>query len=135
MASPPQSASSTDAVQPPPAPLVPQVQTFGEDPSTFDDPTIYHIREVGDDATEEEKKDVFGVAEYPQNDLHDATPGTPPDRDFSNFKNDSKVTALQFNNYLEPFIRPLTQEDLAYLEEKVSQAPRCLVPNMINDFF
>ena len=97
------------------------MQTFGEDPSTFDDPTIYHIREVSDDMTEEEKKDILNVAEHPHSDLHDLTPGTPPDRDFSNAKADHRVTQNQFSQYLEPYVRPLMQEDLTFLEERVSQ--------------
>ena len=114
------SPSPTEIHQPRPAPLVPQVQTFGEDPTSFDDPTIYHIRDVHADMTEEEKKEILNVAEYPHSNLYDLTPGTPPHRDFSNFKSDNRVTQSQFATYVEPWVRQLTQEDLAFLEERVS---------------
>ena len=62
-------ASDTDASetshQPRPEPAVPAYQTFGPDPSTFDDPTIYHIRDWTDDDDEELKKEIFGVSHYP----------------------------------------------------------------------
>lgn len=98
---------------------IPQAQTFGEDPTTFDDPTVYHIREMHLDLTEDEKKEILGVTSYPQDDLHDLTPGTPPDRDFSNAKPANQVTSTQFAHYLEPYVRPLAQEDIAFLEERV----------------
>jgi transcriptional adapter 3 len=97
---------------------VPQYQTFGPDPSTFEDPTIYHIREVTPGMTEEEIKEIYCVAEYPPSDLHDLTPGTPPDRDFSNAKPATQVNATVFANYVEPYIRPLTEEDVAFLKER-----------------
>ncbi|KAF2470952.1 uncharacterized protein BDR25DRAFT_303536 [Lindgomyces ingoldianus] len=104
--------------QPPPAPAIPQFQTFGPDPSKFDDPTIYHIRDVTPGMTEEEIKEIYCVAEYPPSDLHDLTPGTPPDKDFSNAKPASQVNATVFANYVEPYIRPLTEEDVAFLRER-----------------
>lgn len=118
-ASPTRSSSSPDSHQPRPAPAVPAVQTFGEDPSAFDDPTIYHIRDIHAGLSEDEKKDILGVLEYPHDDLHKLTPGTPPDRDYSAGKVNNQVSWQQFSNYLEPYIRPLTQEDLAFLEERV----------------
>ena len=94
------------------------MQTFGEDPTLFDDPTIYHIRDLHDTLTEEEKKNILQVAEYPHDDLHDKTPGTPPDRDFSNAKPSNQVSFAHFTNYLEPYVRPLAPEDIAFLEER-----------------
>ena len=133
---PPPSASGTgpaDALspsaseashQPAPAPSIPQFQIFGPDPSKFDDPTIYHIRDVEPGMTEEEIKEIYCVAEYPASDLHDFTPGTPPDKDFSNAKPSSQVNATVFANYVEPYIRPLTEEDVAFLKERGDrQAP------------
>ena len=99
-------------------PAVPRVQTFGEDPTTFDDPTIYHIRDINDSLSEELKKEILGVVEYPHDDLHDKTPGTPPDRDFSNAKPSNQVSAQHFVNYLEQYVRPLAPEDIAFLEER-----------------
>lgn len=114
----PSPSGSEASHQPPPAPAVPQYQTFGPDPSKFDDPTIYHIRDVTPGMSEEEKKEIFSVAEYPSSDLHHLTPGTPPDKDFSNAKPPSQINASVFANYVEPYIRPLTEEDVAFLKER-----------------
>lgn len=124
----PQSSSSMESHQPRPAPPVPQVQTFGEDPSVFDDPTIYHIRDLHDGQPESDKKEILGVSEYPPDDLHDLTPGTPPDRDFSAGKSSNQVTWQQFTNYLELYTRPLTQEDLAFLEERGDRTGPFVMP-------
>ncbi len=69
--------------------------------------------------TEEEKKQILCVAEYPHDDLHDLTCGTPPDRDFSNAKPTNQISFSAFSNYLEPYLRPLTEEDIAFLKERV----------------
>lgn len=120
--SPASSHSSLDSRQPPPAPAIPQYQTFGPDPSTFDDPTIYHIRKVRDDMTDEEKKEVFCVAQFPKDDLTSLIAGTPPDKDFSNAKPANQVNANTFAAYIEPYLRPLTEEDMAFLKERVSRS-------------
>ncbi|KAF2494230.1 hypothetical protein BU16DRAFT_583177 [Lophium mytilinum] len=123
------SPSLSDAShQPAPAPAIPQYQTFGPDPSTFDDPTIYHIRDTTNDMTEAEKREIYCVADYPETDLHDQTPGTPPDKDFSNAKPASQVTATQFSNYVEPFIRPLIEEDVAFLRERGDRVQPFMMP-------
>ncbi|KAF2112182.1 histone acetyltransferases subunit 3-domain-containing protein [Lophiotrema nucula] len=114
--------------QPAPAPAVPAFQTFGPDPSKFDDPTIYHIRDVTPGMSEEEKKEIFCVAEYPPSDLHDLTPGTPPDKDFSNAKPPSQVNATVFANYVEPYIKPLTEEDVAFLKERGDRVGPFVLP-------
>ncbi|KAF2017769.1 hypothetical protein BU24DRAFT_389273 [Aaosphaeria arxii CBS 175.79] len=114
----PSPSESEASHQPPPAPAVPHFQTFGPDPSKFDDPTIYHIREVTPGMSEEEIKEIYCVAEYPPSDLHDLTPGTPPDKDFSNAKPANQVNASVFANYVEPYIRPLVEEDVAFLKER-----------------
>ena len=100
-------------------PAVPQYQTFGPDPSTFDDPTIYHIRAVKPGMTEQEIKEIYSVAGYPHDDLHDLIPGTPPDKDFSNAKPTNQVAANTFATYIEPYFRAFTEEDLAFLRERV----------------
>lgn len=116
----PAGSSSSDDHQPPPAASVPQYQTFGANPLTFDDPTIYHIRDVRPDMSDDEKKEIFNVASFPRSDLSDLIAGTPPDKDFSNAKPTNQVHANTFNTYLEPYFRPLTEEDLAFLRERVS---------------
>jgi hypothetical protein len=114
--------------QPPPAMPVQQFQLFGDDPSEFPDPTIYHIKDITPDMSEDEKKQIYCVAGYPDSDLHDLTPGTPPDQDFSNAKPSNQVNASTFANYVEPFIRPLTEEDRGFLTERVSSKTLAVVP-------
>lgn len=116
------SSSSLDSRQPPPAPSIAQYQTFGPDPLTFDDPTVYHIRKVTDDMTDEEKKEIYGVAQFPHDDLSHLIAGTPPDKDFSNAKPTNQVNANTFATYIEPYLRPLTEEDMAFLKERVREA-------------
>lgn len=113
------SDTSQASHQPRPEPAIPAYQTFGPDPSTFDDPTIYHIRDWTAVDDEDEKKEILGVTSYPPSDLRDLTCGTPPDRDLVNAKPQNQVTANQFATYLEPYTRPLTEEDLAFLMERV----------------
>ena len=93
--------------------------TFGSDPSTFDDPTIYHIREVIANMTDDEKKEIYGVSSFPKDDLADLIAGMPPDKDFSNAKPSNQVNANTFATYLEPYLRPLVEEDLGWLKERV----------------
>jgi transcriptional adapter 3 len=115
----PGSDDSEESHQPEPAPAVPQVQVFGPNPLKFDDPTIYHIRDVTPDMTDEEKKEIYCVSRFPRSDLSHLMAGTPPDRDFSNSKPASQVNANTFLSYIEPYVRPLTEEDIAFLKEKV----------------
>ena len=123
-ASPTLSSSSDDSHQPPPAASILQYQTFGADPLAFDDPTIYHIREVNPKMTDKEKKEIYGVASFPHNDLSDLVAGVSPDKDFSNAKPSNQVNANTFQTYLEPYLRPLTDEDMAFLKERVSTTSR-----------
>ena len=124
--SPSTSTSSTDTRQPPPSASMAQFQTFGPDPSTFDDPTVYHIREVTDDMTEDEKKKIYCVNSFPKSDLSHLIAGTLPDKDFSNAKPTNQVNANTFAAYIEPYVRPLTEEDMAWLKERVSGKPHFL---------
>ena len=117
----PDSDSSSDARQPPPAAAQPQYQTFGTNPLTFDDPTIYEIRPVTDDMTDEEKKEIYCVASFPKDDLQDLIAGTPPNKDFSNaVKPNNQVQAHTFASYLDGYLRPLKEEDIGFLNERVS---------------
>ena len=121
--SPSTSSSSLDTRQAPPTANIAQFQTFGPDPSTFDDPTIYHIREVTDDMTEEQKKEIYCVNSFPKSDLSHLIAGTLPDKDFSSAKPTNQVNANTFTAYIEPYVRPLTEEDMAWLKERVSGKP------------
>ncbi|KAK5017131.1 Transcriptional regulator [Cryomyces antarcticus] len=121
-------SNSESSHQPPPAPAVPQHYLFGADPSKFLDDTVYHIRELTPGMTEEEKKAILCVSHYPQSDLHDLTPGTPPDRDFSNGKVPNQVNFEAFSKYLESYIRPLTEEDVAFLKERGDRLTPYVMP-------
>lgn len=118
--------------QPAPAPAVPQFQTFGPDPSKFDDPTVYHIRDVTPDMSVEERKEIYCVAEFPPSDLRDRIAGLPPDKDFSNAKPATQVNASVFANYVEPYIRPLTEEDVAFLKERGDRIAPFVLPRRGN---
>jgi len=114
--------------QPAPAPAIPQFQTFGPDPAKFDDPTIYHIRDVTPDMTDTQRKEIYCVAEFPPSDLRDRIAGLPPDKDFSNAKPATQVNASVFANYVEPYIRPLTEEDVAFLKERGDRIAPFVLP-------
>ncbi|KAL8783683.1 MAG: hypothetical protein Q9213_004477 [Squamulea squamosa] len=122
------STSSVESHQPPPAPSIAQYQTFGPDPTTFDDPTIYHIRSVTDDMTYEEKAEIFSVAHFPETDLSPLIAGTIPDKDFSNAKPTNQVNANTFQAYIEPYLRPLTEEDMAFLKERGDRVTPFIMP-------
>ena len=126
------SDSSLDSHQPPPAPSIPQYQTFGPDPLTFNDPTIYHIREITNDMTDEEKKEIYCVSHFPHDDLSSLIAGTPPDKDFSNAKPSNQVNANTFAAYIDPYLRPLSEEDMAFLKERVSIYLCCYLSTLLN---
>jgi transcriptional adapter 3 len=111
--------------QPAPAPAVPQFQTFGPDPAKFDDPTVYHM-------SVEERKEIYCVADFPLSDLRDRTAGSPPNKDFSNAKPATQVNASVFANYVEPYIRPLTEEDVAFLKERGDRTAPFVLPRRGN---
>lgn len=110
--------SSSDERQLPPAPGHPAEQTFGPDPNSFPDPTVYEILPVREGMTIEEMKKLYSVSSFPSRDLHEYIPTTPPDKDFSNAKPANQVQANTFATYLEPYFRPLTEEDLTFLRER-----------------
>ncbi|EEP81745.1 conserved hypothetical protein [Uncinocarpus reesii 1704] len=122
------SAGSNDSHQPEPAPAIPHYQVFGPDPLRFDDPTIYHIREVTPGMTDDAKKEIYCVAGFPQSDLSHMMAGTIPDKDFSNAKPTNQVSANTFATYIEPYVRPLTEEDIAFLKEKGDRVTPFLIP-------
>jgi transcriptional adapter 3 len=112
----------------PPRREVPQSQTFGEDPSTFPDPTVYEIREVTPGMSEEEKKEIYSVEVYPKSDLQDLIAGDPPDKDFSNAKPSSQINFSTFSTYLEPYFRPFAEEDMAFLRERGERSTPFTIP-------
>jgi hypothetical protein len=109
-------SSDDDRIIPPPPPVA--QHTFFPDPLA-PDPIIYHIREVTPGMIDEEKKEIYSVRGFPTKDLSDQIAGTPPDKDFSNAKPTNQVAANTFLAYVEPYVRPLTEEDMAFLRERV----------------
>jgi len=124
----PGSDSSDDSHQPEPQPAVPQFQVFGDNPFKFDDPTIYHIRDVTPDMPDDEKKKIYNVAHFPKSDLVHMMAGVPPDKDFSNAKPSNQVSANTFQAYIEPYVRPLTEEDIAWLRERGDRVTPFITP-------
>ena len=108
----------SDGEEPPPkrASTLPQ-QGYFPDPLA-PDPCVYHIIEVTSKTPEEEKLKIYGVTAYPTKDLSDQIAGQPPDKDFSNAKPTNQVAASTFLTYAEPYLRPLTEEDIAFLRER-----------------
>lgn len=103
-------------------------RAFGKDPTQFDDPTVYDIRELNDDMTEEEQREILNVAQWPESDLRDLTAGDPPDMDFSNAKPANQINFSTFQTYVEPYIRPFTEEDVAFLKERGDRMTPYLIP-------
>ncbi|GAB1310213.1 Transcriptional regulator [Madurella fahalii] len=120
-------SSSSDEGRPPP-PARPQANTFGDDPSTFPDPTVYEIRPVLPGMTEEEIKEIYSVASYPKSDLADLIAGDPPDKDFSSAKPSNQINFTTFSTYIEPYFRPFTEEDLAFLRERGDRVTPFVMP-------
>ncbi|KAL3496630.1 histone acetyltransferases subunit 3-domain-containing protein [Aspergillus germanicus] len=124
----PGSDESSESHQPEPAPSVPQIQVFGPNPLKFDDPTIYHIRDVEPGMTDEEKKEIYSVNVFPPSDLRHLMAGIPPDRDFSNSKPTNQVNANTFLLYIDSYVRPLMEEDIAFLKEKGDRVTPFMMP-------
>lgn len=72
------------------------------------------------ETTEEERKEILGVADYPHSDLHELTCGIAEDRDLTNAKPFQQTSAHVFAQYLEPYFRNYTEEDIQFLKERVS---------------
>jgi transcriptional adapter 3 len=119
--------SSSDDGRPPP-PARPQANTFGDDPSTFPDPTVYEILPVKPGMTDDEIKEIYSVAGYPKSDLADLIAGDPPDKDFSSAKPSNQINFSTFSTYIEPYFRPFTEEDLAFLRERGDRVTPFVMP-------
>nr|AGZ20481.1 putative transcription factor NggI [Penicillium janthinellum] len=124
----PDSESSEDSHQPEPQPAVPQIQVFGDNPLKFDDPTVYHIRDITPDMGDDEKKEIYSVASFPKSDLAHMLAGVPPDKDFSNAKPSNQVSANTFQTWIEPYVRALTEEDIAWLKERGDRTNPFIIP-------
>ncbi|OLN82899.1 Chromatin-remodeling complexes subunit NGG1 [Colletotrichum chlorophyti] len=102
----------------PPKKAQPAAHTFGDDPSTFPDPTVYEIRATHPGMSDEELKEIYSVAVFPKSDLADLIAGDPPDKDFSSAKPSNQISFSTFSTYMEPYFRPFAEEDLAFLRER-----------------
>ncbi|TGJ87856.1 hypothetical protein E0Z10_g937 [Xylaria hypoxylon] len=112
----------------PPAREAPQFQTFGEDPSTFPDPTVYQILDAKPSMTVDELNELYSVAVFPSTDLADQIAGDPPDKDFSNAKPTNQISFSTFSTYVEPYFRPFAEEDLTFLRERGDRATPFIMP-------
>lgn len=106
----------------------PQFQTFGEDPSTFPDPTVYEILEARPDMSVDELKSLYSVAVFPKTDLADQIAGDPPDKDFSSAKPTNQISFSTFSTYIEPYFRPFAEEDLTFLRERGDRVTPFIMP-------
>jgi transcriptional adapter 3 len=120
--------SSSEDEGAPPKREVPAAQTFGDDPSTFPDPTVYEVREVSPSMPENLKQEIYSVAVYPKSDLADLIAGDPPDKDFSNAKPSSQINFTTFSTYIEPYFRPFAEEDLGFLRERGDRVSPFVMP-------
>ncbi|GAB0137570.1 hypothetical protein EsDP_00005830 [Epichloe bromicola] len=120
--------SSSEDEGAPPKRQMPAAQTFGDDPSTFPDPTVYEIRPVHEGMSDEERKEIYSVAVYPKNDLANLIAGDPPDSDYSIAKPSSQINFSTFSTYIDPYFRPFSEEDLAFLRERGDRVTPFVMP-------
>ncbi|KAH9826333.1 Chromatin-remodeling complexes subunit ngg1 [Teratosphaeria destructans] len=124
-----ESPSDSDAGNVDPPSTIPLYErAFGKDPTKFDDPTVYDIRPIYDDMPAEEKREILQVLHWPEDDLRSLTAGDPPDADFSNAKPANQVNFSTFQTYVEPYIRPYTEEDVAFLKERGDRYTPYVIP-------
>ncbi|KAI5850684.1 histone acetyltransferases subunit 3-domain-containing protein [Tricharina praecox] len=95
-----------------------------------DDPAIYEIATVTDKTPYAEKAKAFAVARFPEDDLSKLIPGYPPDEDFSKAKPTNQVGITTFNAYIEPYFRPFSEEDLAFLRERGDRLQPYIIPKL-----
>lgn len=107
---------------------MPQAMTFGKDPSTFPDPTVYEIRATYPGMPEKERKEIYSVSTYPKSDLADLIAGDPPDKDFSSAKPSSQINFTTFSTYTDPYFRTFSEEDLAFLRERGDRVTPFVMP-------
>ncbi|EMC98927.1 hypothetical protein BAUCODRAFT_145928 [Baudoinia panamericana UAMH 10762] len=122
----PADADSPDT-DPPTVPLYERM--FGKDPTNSDDPTIYDIRPITPNMSDDDVRDIVNVLHWPKSDLKDLTAGDPPDLDLSNAKPTNQVAFSTFQTYVEPFIRPFTEEDVSFLKERGDRVTPYIIPN------
>jgi len=95
-----------------------------------DDPTVYEIPTVDDTASYLERAKAYAVARFPADDLANLITGYPPDEDFSKAKPTNQVGIATFNAYIEPYFRPFSEEDLAFLRERGDRLQPYIIPKL-----
>ena len=124
----PQSPSDSEASRVPAPAQKLYERVFGQDPTRFADATVYDIRPLREGMTDEEEREALCVAHWPESDLSHLTAGDPPDQDFSNAKPPNQVNFTTFQTYVEPYIRPFTEEDVAFLKERGDRTTPYVMP-------
>lgn len=115
-------------VQPLPTRVLVEKPTFGDDPTRFDDPTVYEIIKVQPGMSDDKIRELASVKSFPRSNLSHLTAGSPPDRDFSNNKPANQVQATTFATYSEQYLRPYTEEDMAWLRERGDRITPFTIP-------
>ena len=124
----PDSPSSPSSSAPQPTTIPLYERAFGKDPTKTHDDTIYDIRPITPEMTLDDKRQILNVLWWPEGDLSELTAGDPPDMDFSNAKPANQVNFSTFQTYVEPYIRPLTEEDVAFLRERGDRVTPYIIP-------
>lgn len=76
------------------------------------------------------KARAFAVTRFPENDLSTLTPADPPDEDCSHAKPPNQVPINTFMRYTEPYLRPFSEEDMAFLRERGDPVTPYLFPKL-----
>jgi transcriptional adapter 3 len=95
-----------------------------------DDPAVYEIPATDDQTSYEDKARAFAVTRFPADDLSKLIPGDPPDEDFSKAKPTNQVAISTFSAYIEPYFRPFSEEDVAFLRERGDRVTPYLIPKL-----
>ncbi|KAG5513996.1 hypothetical protein PMAC_000618 [Pneumocystis sp. 'macacae'] len=93
---------------------------FQEKEHIYDD--ILHISDP------QELKRQLGVSYFPTVDLSDKLPGDAVNEDFSKVKAPIQVSISTYYAYLDPFYRPFSEEDIAFLKEKGDELTTYMIP-------
>lgn len=93
-------------------------------------PVDYEIRYMDEKMPYKAKARSLGVARFPENDLSALVPADPPDKDCSHAKPPHQVPISTFMRYTEPYLRPISEEDMAFLRERGDPVTPYIVPKL-----
>lgn len=115
-----------------PAPMRGDIRFFGNDPSTYIDDVRYQVPPITPDMTKEEGLEIASVASMPwpvgRDTLLRYAPVEPPHDDFSGGKPSSQVQASTWQTWVEPYLRPLIEEDMALLRDRGNRTAPFHIP-------